>query len=335
MAAQHDDLLECARCGALNPPRRRQCAECSAELVALSADVEWDEERERGERALRRRTVTRAKNALMGIRGLYWVYGVGLGIAALKRIIGGATDLTWELAVLSVAATAGALLLYRFPRAITVGIAALHSVATAWFAVAFGDDRLGRMVQMAFALWIAVPIVFKASQLAAEDEYSARRLAGRFRTSAAPSEARDRAASRRLAETRVANRTWTLIIVGAVGAAVLGLGGYLFATRPAPVGPIKGSLTRWQSALESGDLPAAEALCTEQYRVRWPKIVKILEREGWASGMEIAPPHEYRSGETFYEIHFDLPRGQMKTIWTAEDGEWRASRVVMSRVRAR
>ncbi|MEM8707755.1 MAG: biotin carboxylase N-terminal domain-containing protein, partial [Actinomycetota bacterium] len=44
------------------------------------------------------------------------------------------------------------------------------------------------------------------------------------------------------------------------------------------------------AALAAGDLDAAKAFATEEQQSRWPKVVKILERESWAAGFEVGPP---------------------------------------------
>ncbi len=62
----------------------------------------------------------------------------------------------------------------------------------------------------------------------------------------------------------------------------------------------------------------------------------VLEREDWLpSGVELSPPEVVRQGRNFAEIHFQLPRGQVKTRWIVERRDWCLDGAVFSGVRAR
>lgn len=287
----------------------------------------------RRDRSRHNRSLTNARNALFGALGVLWLYAAGLVIAAIIMHLGGRSAMAWPTTGMAALAIVSALMLYRFPLTCTVGLAAFHTAWTVW-SLTQGEAVRG-MQFMAVVLWITIPIAKMASDVLATDDRAADRLRGEYQTTAGVSEVRDRAETRRFISRQQSYRTWIIMIIGMVGVPAIGLTAHFFVHRPTPPPPFEEPLARWETAFESGDLAAAKALCTSEYQSRWSKVMKILERESWAEGVELGEPEMRRQSDVSREVHFALPRGTMKTAWVVEEGAWRARRVVFSRVRER
>ena len=287
-----------------------------------------------GSRRNRVRTVQLARNRLKGVRGLMIFYALLYGPLSIFVALSEPTLLGGIVLATAAVAVGGSLFLFRAPVEWTVAMAVVHTAVTVWGRI----DRPTRLPideVIAILLWLAVPVVRRASLALADDEHASDRLSGRFETDAAESDARARSASRRFGEAQESHRTWLIAILVTIAIFIgwAALFGDFSRFKPTP--PIEESLVLWEAAIEAGDLDGAAALCSEYGRTRWPNVVKILEREEWAGGVQLGDPDVRPRGDDATEVHFTLPRGTMKTMWIVEDGAWRARRVVMSKVRAK
>lgn len=282
------------------------------------------------------RDVLRARKALRGVRGFTWFVAGSNLLVGLPLVAAGPEGdlrfLTWVAFGTALVTGVAALDLYRHPVLWTTVTALLQSSSVA---VGFALGRrpiLGTVI--AVGLWGALPLTRRALEALREEDADvvAERLSGRFRTEADASEARLRVARRSQVE---GDRAWLKfgLVAGALGAAIaVGRPLYRLVTKPPAV---DAGVAAWVSALESGSHAGAEALCSDDYRERWPRVTAILDREGWlAGGVELGEPEVHRSGETYHEIWFALPRGTMKTLWRLEGRRWEVDRVVFKDVKA-
>lgn len=290
------------------------------------------------------RELKRVRDVLAYARGLLGFYGVSTLLFALI-LMGGAADsfgmASWfpaALAAIGALEIVGAVLLLHAPLPwlyLAAGLSAF-TCASNLLTTDRGAGALDILFMVAtVALIGAIPRVKKAmrsfSGMTSRERLD--RLAGRYRTSAAESDARQR---RQGASRRESNANQMRLVVAGLAALALvgvGFGVAKAASKPSAIEP---RVAEFAEALEAGRLASAKALCDEEYaKTRWAKAVKILKREGWDEGVELGRSSVQPRTDTKVQVDYDLPRGKLKTGWEYLDGEWRVTGVVFSKVRRR
>lgn len=339
-----DDTLHCEACGAVNPSYRARCSECKAPLpdpedVPSAPPVRKAQQR-RVHKERRARTggaLKKAQKAIRGVRGVYWLFAGLMALGGLGTVltvdIGPSSEgeaLRGYLTLAGAAcAAAGALLLARFPLPCTVGLAVV-AAGLAYVNLEPGIVSAPDLLRVGIALGLlaAIPVIQRALRLMDQEGIERERLWNQASRSEGKS-----------------IRNTALVAAGVSVLAVAGSVVYFAViTRPGPTieetlakePPIEAAISDWTEAMEATDYDRARDMGTDYLGTKWPKVMAILEREGWAEeGLTLVNFTFKNEREGRKEVHFDLPRGLMKTLWLLEEGRWQPQSISFKGVRAR
>ncbi|MBK8978406.1 MAG: hypothetical protein IPM29_21100 [Planctomycetes bacterium] len=335
----------CPACGGTNPPGAKFCDSCGVSLAAGRRARRPSERiaRQRREVALGvHRALVSARRQLVLLRqALVFVALLPLVLGAVL-LIGGAGAAAAVLLGFGAVMLAGALFVApRAPLMTAVGAAGLWSLCVV-LEVATG--RLPGIVDISLlvALWGSVPPIARAVRIVNEHgdelgdgtfrDLSARKVRRRRGAAPPPSEAREHAVERQRGESRRWWRACGIVASAMVAVALLGWFGY---SLHAEGESLDARLETFVAAWRADDKARIEAMMpAERQREYWPKVERILRREGWFEDLPRieAPQIDQRSDE-FAVVRFELERGGISTGWRNVDGLWKLDRIVFRELR--
>ncbi len=361
--------IECPECSAENAPSSRFCDSCGVSLAHVeSSPAESRKQRdpERAEKIMIERKLVKARKVLKSVRLMYGILAIP---AILQAIVfasslqdspgpaSGAESINFMLALgTALLMVAGVAFLYLQPLFWTCVIACIDSLNMVMIFTGDGGLHPFRFAVTIF-LWSAVGLMLNITRLQKDypDFLTNDKLKRRKRREGTDvSEARNRAEDRDRERRSARNRS--LAIFGGIVLVVI-FGVSLFSgdsksstvkagqsnARPEPSKAEKAvmeeeltaQLSAFKLAYGEVDLEGMKAMfMPEKREYYFPRIVRVIEKRGWIDELPtLRDEDHYRDSSYKQRIYFELPKGQLKTLWMFIDEGWRIQKFTFSKTR--
>ncbi len=329
----------CPECGASNPPDAKFCESCGVTLATKrrkgtgkAARRTSDRDRRSAEKQLGvKHLMTSARSTIANAR----VYLSVLG--AVMALLGLLVDEPLAKGILL--GLAGAFLIgaWLLPKAPLPGFVAMAGLMTVFIALILigGGFPAWWMWLMAISLWAAVPRIARASRVVRENRdvlgddaftsTTTRLKRERRERGEGPSQARTRARERRVAESAGRGRSMAIIAAGIV----VGIAVVVAVVQMAAAGEtidVRATELREHWNADRHDHVAAMML-PDRRREFWPKIERVLNREGWDEDLpRIGEPKFVERHDQRAIVVFAIEGrtgASVKTYWNLENTLWK------------